>query len=58
MAPKAVQQRYLWTNWSVKGEYLYADLGKFDCGVSCAGVATDNVSFKTNLVRLGVNYRF
>ena len=47
----------LWTNWSVKGEYLYVDLGKFDCGLSC-GAATDNVSFKTNLVRLGVNYRF
>ena len=47
----------LWTNWSVKGEYLYADLGKFDCGLSC-GAATDNVSFKANLVRMGLNYRF
>jgi outer membrane immunogenic protein len=47
----------LWSNWSVKGEYLYVDLGKFDCGITC-GAATDNVSFKTNLVRLGVNYRF
>jgi outer membrane immunogenic protein len=47
----------LWTNWSIKGEYLYVDLGKFDCGISC-GAATDNVSFKANLVRLGVNYRF
>jgi outer membrane immunogenic protein len=43
----------LWTNWSVKGEYLC----KFDCGASC-GAASDNVSFKTHLVRLGVNYRF
>src|ERR1700681_200197 len=47
----------LWTNWSVKAEYLYVDLGKFDCGISC-GAATDNVSFKANLARLGVNYRF
>ena len=48
----------LWTNWSVKAEYLYVDLGKFDCGVSCAGVTPDNVSFKANLARVGVNYRF
>ena len=48
----------LWTNWSVKAEYLYVDLGKFDCGVSCSGVGTDNVSFNANLIRLGVNYRF
>jgi outer membrane immunogenic protein len=47
----------LWTNWSVKAEYLYVDLGKFDCGISC-GAAPDNVSFKANLARLGVNYRF
>lgn len=43
----------LWSNWSVKGEYLYVDLGKFD-----TGAPPGNVSFKTNLVRLGVNYRF
>jgi outer membrane immunogenic protein len=48
----------LWTNWSVKAEYLYVDLGKFDCGVSCSGVGTDNVSFKANLARVGLNYRF
>ncbi len=49
---------YAWrSNWSVKVEYLYADLGSFDCGVSC-GATTDDVSFKTNLVRVGVNYRF
>ncbi|HZP76331.1 MAG TPA: outer membrane protein [Pseudolabrys sp.] len=47
----------LWQNWSVKAEYLYADLGKFDCGISC-GAAPDNVSFKTNIVRAGINYRF
>lgn len=50
----------MWTNWSVKVEYLYADLGKFDCGTSCGGpgVTTDNITFKTNIVRAGLNYRF
>jgi outer membrane immunogenic protein len=47
----------MWSNWSVKAEYLYVDLGKFDCGITC-GAASDNVSFKANVVRAGVNYRF
>jgi outer membrane immunogenic protein len=47
----------IYSNWSVKGEYLYVDLGKFDCGIVC-GATPDNVSFTTNLVRAGVNYRF
>ncbi len=46
------------SNWSLKVEYLYADLGKFDCGTSCSAIVPDDVSFKANLVRLGVNYRF
>jgi outer membrane immunogenic protein len=45
-------------NWTAKAEYLYVDLGKFNCGASCGGPATNNVSFTTNLVRAGVNYRF
>jgi outer membrane immunogenic protein len=45
-------------NWSLKAEYLYVDLGKFNCGVSCGLTTTNNVSFTTNLVRAGVNYRF
>jgi outer membrane immunogenic protein len=45
-------------NWTAKAEYLYVDLGKFNCGVSCGIVATNNVSFTTNLIRAGVNYRF
>jgi outer membrane immunogenic protein len=45
------------SNWSVKLEYLYVDLGKFDCGISC-GAASDNVSFKANALRAGLNYRF
>jgi outer membrane immunogenic protein len=49
----------LWSNWSVKAEYLYVDLGKFDCGISCGvGVTSDDVTFKANIVRAGVNYRF
>lgn len=48
-------------NWTVKAEYLYVDLGKFNCGINCdlpGGPAVNNVSFTTNLVRAGVNYRF
>ncbi len=47
----------MWASWSVKAEYLYVDLGSFDCGASC-GAASDNVGFRTHLVRAGVNYRF
>ena len=45
-------------NWSLKAEYLYVDLGKFNCGAACGAAVTDNVSFTTNLVRAGVNYHF
>ena len=45
-------------NWTAKAEYLYVDLGKINCGISCGAATTDNVSFTTNLVRAGVNYRF
>jgi outer membrane immunogenic protein len=45
-------------NWTAKAEYLYVNLGKFNCGTSCSALATDNVSFTTNLIRAGVNYRF
>jgi outer membrane immunogenic protein len=44
-------------NWSAKAEYLFVNLGKFNCGLNC-GAVTDNVSFSTNLFRGGVNYRF
>jgi len=43
-------------NWTAKAEYLYVDLGHFNCG-GC-GAPTDNVSFNANLIRGGVNYRF
>lgn len=45
-------------NWSAKIEYLYADLGSFDCGTACSATVPDNVSFKTNIVRAGLNYKF
>jgi len=45
-------------NWSAKVEYLHVDLSRLDCGVSCGGAPTDNVSFHDNLVRGGINFRF
>jgi outer membrane immunogenic protein len=48
----------MWNNWSVKAEYLYADLGKFDCGAPCGAGTPNDVSFKSHIVRAGVNYRF
>jgi outer membrane immunogenic protein len=48
-------------NWSAKIEYLYVDLGKTTCDAACAApAAADPVSatFKSNVVRAGVNYKF
>jgi len=46
-------------NWTAKAEYLYVDLGKFNCGLGCGNAFNpDNVSFSTHIVRGGVNYRF
>ncbi len=45
-------------NWTLKAEYLYVDLGKFNCGFSCGLTPVENVSFTTNVVRAGLNYRF
>ncbi len=45
-------------NWTAKAEYLYVDLGKFNCGITCGAAFTDNVSFTANIVRGGINYRF
>jgi outer membrane immunogenic protein len=44
-------------HWTIKAEYLYVDLGKFNCGIGC-GAGVDNVAFSTNLIRGGFNYRF
>ena len=42
-------------NWTAKLEYLYVDLGSFDADVA---PAVNNVSFKENIVRAGLNYKF
>jgi outer membrane immunogenic protein len=44
--------------WTAKVEYLYVDLGSFDCGTRCGAFAPDNVSFTSSILRGGVNYRF
>ncbi len=46
-------------NWSAKIEYLYVDLGSFNCGTSCSpGLVTNHVNFTENIVRAGLNYKF
>jgi outer membrane immunogenic protein len=45
-------------NWSVKAEYLYVNLGSFNCGLNCSVIPIDNVSYRTSILRAGVNYRF
>ena len=67
--PGATQTKLGWTlgggvefalvgPWTAKLEYLYADLGTFDCGAACTATPPQNVSFRTNIVRAGINYRF
>jgi outer membrane immunogenic protein len=68
--PQGVAERAGWTlgggleaalvnNWTAKVEYLYVDLGSFNCGFNCGAIsATNNVSFHTNVLRAGLNYRF
>jgi outer membrane immunogenic protein len=43
--------------WTAKVEYLYTDLGNFDCA-TCGVLPSQNVDFRTNVVRAGINYRF
>ena len=45
-------------NWSAKLEYLYVDLGKATCNAACSGGDPFDVTFTTNIVRGGVNYKF
>ncbi len=45
--------------WSAKIDYLYVDLGKGKCDIGACGNANAyEATFKANIVRLGVNYRF
>ena len=46
------------SNVSLKAEYLYVDLGNFNCGLNCALAAGGNVSFTTSVFRAGANVRF
>ncbi len=43
----------LLANWTTKLEYLYADLGTIS-----GGTPGNDVTFKTHLVKAGLNYRF
>jgi len=45
-------------NWTGKVEYLYADLGNSNCGFSCGTTVSNNVSFRTSILRAGLNYKF
>jgi outer membrane immunogenic protein len=42
-------------NWTAKLEYLYVDLGSFNAGLA---PTVNNVSFKENILRAGLNYKF
>jgi outer membrane immunogenic protein len=46
------------SNVSLKAEYLYVDLGNFNCGLNCGLAPGGNVSFTTNVFRGGANLRF
>ena len=46
------------SNVSLKAEYLYVDLGNFNCGLNCGLAPGGNVSFTTNIFRGGANLRF
>jgi outer membrane immunogenic protein len=46
-------------NWSVKAEYLYADFGTLSgLFIRNPGAFPFDVSLKTHIVRMGLNYRF
>ena len=40
------------------GEFESALLGSFDCGLPCGAPLGNDVSFKTDIIRGGLNYRF
>src|SRR5882757_1513193 len=42
-------------NVSLKAEYLYVDLGNFNCGLNCGLNANGNTSFSANIFRGGLN---
>jgi outer membrane immunogenic protein len=46
------------SNVSVKAEYLYFDLGNFNCGFNCGLAGNGNVSLYAHTFRAGLNVRF
>jgi outer membrane immunogenic protein len=46
------------SNVSLKAEYLYVDLGDFNCGLNCGLAANGDVTFYANVFRGGLNVRF
>jgi outer membrane immunogenic protein len=46
------------SNVSVKAEYLYVNLGDFNCGLNCGLAANGGVSFDANIFRAGLNVHF
>lgn len=45
-------------NWSAKLEYLYVDLGEFNCDAACSVILPGTDDFRTHIVRFGLNYKF
>jgi outer membrane immunogenic protein len=45
-------------NWTAKAEYLHVDLGNAGCSTACGFPVGNNVSFTSDIVRGGINYRF
>jgi outer membrane immunogenic protein len=45
-------------NWTAKAEYLFVDLGSFNCTPACGPAGNNKVDYYANVVRLGLNYRF
>jgi len=48
-------------NWTAKAEYLYVDLGNqpsFSGAFPDGATAAQNVSFRTSIIRFGINYKF
>jgi outer membrane immunogenic protein len=55
----------LTNNWTVRGEYLYADLGKTEFSTPIATIpafaglsATGHISYNASIFRAAVNYKF
>jgi outer membrane immunogenic protein len=46
------------SNVSVKAEYLYFDLGDYNCGFNCGLAGNGNVSLTAHTFRAGLNVRF